>query len=382
MNALVKNQGPDKRTGKKTILFICPSLEAGGAERLLIDLIRHIDRSRFNLHLAVFRFRGRFKAGLPGDVPVSDLRKRSRLDFPKLVRRLAFSVLPEVRPDAVISFMWYANIVSVLARQISPFKPRLIVSEHTSTSLDPKHRRFWSRILMRSLYRRADGIVAVTEGLKRELTARHHLPADLIKVINNCVNIAAIRKSTRKRIREKAFTKKNGPIIVACGRLTPEKNFPLLIRAFASLPKGLGARLYIIGAGDEEQNLRRLIRGHHLGAKAVLLGFRENPYQYMAAADVLALSSHYEGFGNVIVEAMACGTAVVAVDCPFGPREIIEEGVSGLLVPPGDEEKLARALTRVLTDDRLRLRLERGGLKNAERFDVTHIVREYEKLLF
>lgn len=380
VNDVGKEQGPEKQTGRRKILFVCPSLATGGAEKLLLDLVSHIDRSRFSVSLALFQNRGEWKTRLPRDVALFHLHKKNRFDFIKLIVLLAFSVFPSLRPDTVISFLWYANVVTLLARLITPYSCQCIISEHTSTALAPSYQHRLVKRLFSFLYLKADRIVTVTNGLQREIAARYHVPAPSISVIHNCVDLSAIREHARSPISDWPPAVRKGPVILGCGRLNDVKDFPFLIRAFSLLPGQLNARLYIIGEGEERRPLEKLVRFLNLEKRVFFLGYRKNPYTYMGSADVFALTSRYEGFGTVIVEAMACGTAVVAMDCPFGPREIITDGVNGLLVPRRDQKLFAQSIERVLDDRLLRERLERGGLVRAAQFDVSVIVRRYERL--
>jgi glycosyltransferase involved in cell wall biosynthesis len=168
--------------------------------------------------------------------------------------------------------------------------------------------------------------------------------------------------------------------VVACGRLKALKGFSTLIDALAVVRERVPAHLWIVGEGEQRASLERKIARLGLGGCVRLLGFRPNPYRYMAAADVFALSSRFEGFGNVIVEAMACGAPVVSADCPYGPREIIEDGVNGILVEPASAASLARGILRVLEDKELKRRLASNGFERARDFEADSIAREYGEL--
>jgi glycosyltransferase involved in cell wall biosynthesis len=166
---------------------------------------------------------------------------------------------------------------------------------------------------------------------------------------------------------------------VSAGRLAEAKNYPLLIDALARLRARVPARLFILGAGELESELRALVRSRHLDDAVVFGGFQRNPWKYMARADVFVLTSHYEGFGNVLVEAMACGTPVIATSSP-GTREIITDGVDGLLVDRHDAGEVAAAIERVLSDSPLRARLAAAGQERAKQFALPAIVATYNQL--
>jgi glycosyltransferase involved in cell wall biosynthesis len=173
---------------------------------------------------------------------------------------------------------------------------------------------------------------------------------------------------------------RDGPVVVACGRLTGQKGYGDLLEAFRRLRERGPATLWVLGEGHLRAELEARAERLRISGSVHFLGFRDNPHAYVRAADVFALSSLWEGFGNVIVEAMAVGTPVVCTDCPYGPAEIIRDGTSGLLVPPGDPEAMARALARVLEEPALRGRLRAGGLRRARDFTAEIAAERYGAL--
>jgi len=168
-------------------------------------------------------------------------------------------------------------------------------------------------------------------------------------------------------------------VIVAAGRLAEAKNYPLLIDALALLRGVVPATLFILGQGDEERAIRTRVASRGLDGAVVLCGFQKNPWKVIARADVFALTSHYEGFGNVLVEAMACGVPVVATGSA-GTRDIVRDGVDGLLVNEHEPAAVAAALERVLADDVLRRRLAAAAEIGAERFALPAIAAEYGRV--
>ena len=170
------------------------------------------------------------------------------------------------------------------------------------------------------------------------------------------------------------------PVILGAGRLTEQKDFPTLIRAFALVRKKHPARLMILGEGEERSKLETLVQELGLEKEVSLPGFVDNPYKYMKRAAVFVLSSRWEGFPNVLVEAMALGTPVVSTDCPNGPAEILENGKWGELVPVGETQSLASAVLRTL--DRVDVVRVKGAAERADQFRVESIIREYFCALF
>jgi glycosyltransferase involved in cell wall biosynthesis len=196
-----------------------------------------------------------------------------------------------------------------------------------------------------------------------------------IDAIYNPVSISEIQRLSQEGVDHPAF-KSNSEVIVSAGRFTEQKDMPTLIRAFERLNQERDVQLVLLGKGEEEPQLRQLIQNFEIENKVYLPGFVDNPFSYMNAADVFALSSKSEGFGNVLVEAMACGTPVVATNCPGGPSEILDDGEYGILVPVSDNEALAAGIKKMLTepiDDR-KLHQRAGD------FRYDRIVDQYESV--
>jgi glycosyltransferase involved in cell wall biosynthesis len=232
---------------------------------------------------------------------------------------------------------------------------------------------------IRRLYRRADQIVALSQGVADDLVRLDPALTSRTVVIHNaCVDERVRAASARPVARDGVPAGRK--LIVACGRLHRQKGFEHLLRAMAELRGRVPSHLWILGEGPERAALEGLARTLGIERDVTFLGFREDPYRFMAAGDVFVLSSLYEGFGNVVVEAMACGLPVVSTDCPHGPSEIITEGVNGLLVPPTDPAALAQALERVLRDDALRARLAEGSRQRARDFEAEAIAARYAEV--
>jgi len=229
---------------------------------------------------------------------------------------------------------------------------------------------------VRTAYRRADRVVAISDGVGHALTDRFHLDASHVITIPNAVDLVTVRA----RAGEAVAHLPDGPFIVAAGRLTRQKGFDVLIRAFAEKLSGRRLTLVILGEGPERAPLERLVRALGLDGRVQLPGFAANPWSYFARAAAFVCASRWEGFGNVIIEAMACGTPVVATDCDFGPREIVRHGESGLLVPVDDEDALGEALASLVAQPALATRLADAGRRRAEDFDVAAMARAYERL--
>ncbi|MGA2192992.1 MAG: glycosyltransferase [Nitrospirota bacterium] len=363
----------------KKILFVIPSFVGGGAEQVLLGILKCLDRGRYEPVVAVFSRENNFGA-FPEDIRTVLIEKRSRWDFLRIIKGLA-NIIYEEMPSLVYSDMTYTNIVSVLAVMLSHGKARLCISEHNNFSLDVKGQGFRAlkKFLVRRLYPRADVIHFISKGVKQDFTENYGVPAGKSVIINNPVDIARINRFVSEETEEPWF-REDTPVIAACGRLTEQKNYPLLLRAFKMVLKKTEARLIILGQGELENTLRAYVSELGISAGVKFLGFKTNPYKYMGRARALALSSSWEGFGNVLLEAMACGTPVISTRCPYGPEEIITDNINGLLVPVGDEEAMADAILRLLTDEALRSKLAEAGKNRAGEFKTEHILEEYYKI--
>ena len=367
---------------RKKILFVMISLGGGGAERVSLNILKYINREKFIPSLVLFEKKGVYLDQIPEDVAVYDLKKRSRFDFFKLIFRLAYRIYPKVKPDIVVSFLSYANFISIFSRVFSfSIKPSIVVSEHSSTSISLRLNRLKriNMLLLKNIYPLTDKIIVVSKGIKKDLIQNFNISDKKIKLIYNAINLPEIEKLSKESVTTELFND-DIPIVIACGRLTYEKNFPLLLNSFSKVLKKHNAKLLILGEGEEKGKLVKLSCILEIDDKVFFLGFQKNPFKYMAKSDVFVLSSIYEGFGNVIVEAMACGIPVISTDCPSGPGEIITDGVNGFLVPVGDILAMSDVILKLLKDEKLRKDIAAAGKIRAGDFLVEKMVSEYESV--
>jgi glycosyltransferase involved in cell wall biosynthesis len=229
---------------------------------------------------------------------------------------------------------------------------------------------------VRLWYGRADAVVAVSKGVADELAALGEVPREKVHVIHNPIDSGRIIRQAEAQPEHPWFQPGQPPVLLAAGRLHPQKDYPTLLRAFASLRKARKLRLAILGEGRERPRLEQLIGDLGIGEDVRLLGFQQNPFAFMARAAVFVLSSAWEGLGNVLIEALACGCPVVSTDCPHGPSEILEKGRYGALVPVGDPQELAHAIVAALE----RPADARAGVERARAFDIQNIAEQYVQL--
>lgn len=257
--------------------------------------------------------------------------------------------LDEARPDVLLATSMPANLTVLAAARRSRHRPRTVITLnlHTSTRLAALGAA--GRLLspfVKAAYRQADAIVAISKGVAADARAFLAPAAPPVFTVYNPIDAGTVR-GLAARPPEIPLPARR-PLVVACGKLAPQKDFGTLLRAFARLRRKMPASLVILGEGPERRRLERLVRRLGLAADVRLPGFVDNPFAVFARADLFVHSSRFEGLGNVLLEALACGCRIVAADCPSGPRELLADGRYGALVPPGDPEQLADAMAAAL----------------------------------
>ena len=367
------------RDKKVRILFVINSLAGGGAERVLSYILKGLNRNKFEISLITFLEKKDYV--IPTDVEHYSFSKKNYFDLFRIILELA-KVFRSGKYDLIVSFLTYTNIFVIISWFLAGGKIPLIISERCNPKDNLKNQKFATiKIkLVSFLYPLSDVIVVVSQGVKKNLISKFKILSEKIKVIYNPLDLKKIDTLKKEEVVHVCF-EESIPIIVACGRLTAQKNFSLLIKALKKLiDKKIKAKLVILGRGEEKGKLEKLVNNMNLENEVAFLGFQKNPYKYMSKATIFVLSSSWEGFPNVLLEAMACGVPVISTNCPYGPSEIIEHGKNGFLVPVDDEKKLANAMEKLLKDAKLREAFSREGRKFVEsQFRLERIIKEWEK---
>jgi glycosyltransferase involved in cell wall biosynthesis len=338
------------------VALFLSSLPRGAIQRVAINLACELGRRGRRVDLVAARLDGTVPDALPAGVRVVGLdalstrvpwvRAKRRRWLPASAPDLA-SYLRRERPRAVIACGNYANLAALAARRLAGIDLPVVLSEHNPISLtcrNPRRRRLFLPALVKTFYPRGDAIVAVSEGVADDLAAFVPLPRARIDAIHNPVLTPELAARADAALDDPWLRPGEPPVVLAVGRLAVQKDFATLLRAFARVRAVRPARLLILGEGDRRAELERVAGELGVAADVRLPGFVENPLAYMRRAAVFALSSIYEGFGNVVVEALACGCPVVSTDCPGGPAEILGHGRFGRLVRVGDAAALGDAL--------------------------------------
>jgi glycosyltransferase involved in cell wall biosynthesis len=365
----------------KKIFFVIPSLAGGGAEKVISIILNHLDRQKFLPYLILFEKKGEFLDNVPSDVKIYNLKKKNRYSFLKLVFRLAGFINKE-KPDIVVSFLEYANIVSLLAEKLVKNKNiKWIISERNLPSAEFSNMRLAKiKILLhRILDKTADLVIVNSSQTKEELVNKFCVPSEKIVVIFNPVEIEKIYMLSKERIPNN-LKKDNGEIIlISVGRLSKQKGYQFLLKAFAEVVKNFKCKLIILGEGEERTEIERLIKELKIENYVILKGFVQNPYPYIANSDIFVLSSLWEGLPNALIEAMVLSKPVIATRCNKVIEEIIEDSKNGLLVPPGDVESLKNAIIKLIREKELRIKFSEANKKLSYIFDYKFVVKKYEE---
>ena len=365
---------------RKRALFLINSLTGGGAERVMVTLLHHSgpERQEFDITLGVLDSEA-------AAYPVPDWVDVRQFDCRFSLARSIMAVRrlhAELQPDISLAFLNRASWATALAAR-TPF----VVSAraHTSHQFKKGMRGAVSRAMVRSLFPRAANIIAVSDGVARDLSEQFGVPTSKLVSIPNPVDVEAIQAKSR----EAATMKIDGPFIMSAGRLVKVKNFALLIRAFAAA--GGNGKLVIAGEGEERGALDQLARELGVGDRVILPGFVANPYPLMAAADVFVLSSDSEGYPNALVEGMAAGRPVISTNCESGPSQILADApphtISGLtyaehgvLTPVDNVDAMAEAI-RAFADPAKREEYAAKAVKRAASFNAAAIKDRYWNVL-
>jgi len=334
--------------GKRKVLFVVHSLQGGGAERVIVQLANNLDRRRYIPLLALGEVEGPYLKDLEDDVVLYHLgARRARTAMPSVLK--AIWVL---QPEVVVSTAGL-NFAVALASPLFPLGTRVVLREANSASAflqevarRSRVRAWFYRTVYRWLYSLVDLVVCQSDFMLKDIAAITGLPPSKLVRIHNPVDLERI--ATLAGQDDPCYVGK-GPHLVTAGRCSSQKGYDILLQAFA-LVRNVHqcASLTILGEGEERHGLERMAARLGLAGAVRFLGFQSNPYPYIKRADLFVSSSRYEGSANAILEAMACGTPVVATDCPSSNREVIEEGVTGWLAQVEDPQSLAATISKAI----------------------------------
>jgi len=361
----------DKNRSKHKILFILPSLRGGGAERVVLNIIRGLNQDKFEIELVALDGEGEYLDLIPENIKFFNLKKkRTRYSIFRIVK-----VINSEKPKIILSSAGQVAILLYFARKLLRYKP--IIVNRSSTFQSQVKANKVIKMLFHLAFRNSDYVIVTTEGMKNDLVENYNVRKDKIRVMYNPIDLENIESLKKGLIEDKYFSER--PVILGCGRLVEEKGFSHSIKAFSTVVKRYPkAKLLILGQGSKKGELEKLAMNLGIRDKVIFLNFRKNPFKYMANADVFVLSSLREGLPNVLLEAMACGTPVVSANCKSGPSEILENDKYGILVPVADSEALANGILKLLGDHNLRMQYSKKALEKVKEFDSKKIAKVYE----
>jgi glycosyltransferase involved in cell wall biosynthesis len=400
----------------RRIAVLMPDLNGGGVQKMTLALAAALSDHGHEVDLVVYQPSGVLEPMVPPQLtvrhltPGSMLRGRllplkadpgalpylllpvllTRKPAPTLVYLDALAAyLRERRPDALLAAAPHQNLEAIWARRLAGVPTRVLISERTAPSqvlpLSPRWRRRFLPPLMLRAYPQADVIVSVSQRLGDDLAEVTGIPRERITAIYNPVVGPEIETLAAEPVDHPWFVPGEPPVILGMGRLSEQKDFPTLVRAFARVRARRRVRLVIFGAARDSAKtehrrgeIKALARQLGVGEDVDAPGFTPNPFAYMARAALFVLSSRYEGLPGVLIQALASGCPVVSTDCPSGPMEILDNGRWGPLVPVGDDAAIAAAIEQVLDDP-----LPAAALKaRAQEYSVDRAVQRYLEVLF
>lgn len=370
-------------TSKNTIrlLLVGNTLENGGAERAQLNLIRHLDRERFNIQLFYLHNQGVLHSKIPLNVHTEfGLTGRNNLKINGF--RVFFKLLALTqRCDVVFALQdGTPTYLSILAGSI--LRRPVIGWMQTAWSHNLKVIDSWHKYCSKLLYPLADQFIAVSNGAAEDLRRLSPRLAHKVACIPNPVSLAEMHELANGPLPEwtgAVFAKRT---VMSLGRIIPSKGFDRLLKAFHRLiQQGWDLHLLILGEGPERKFLQNLAYDLRIQDRVFTPGYVENIYPFFKRASVFVLSSFYEGLPTVLIEALALGLPAVSTNCPAGPEEILDHGQAGLLVEPGNEQALAEGIAAILADAGLADRLRASGTKCAQRYESSAVTHQFEDLL-
>jgi glycosyltransferase involved in cell wall biosynthesis len=358
------------------VALVMPNFFGGGAERMMVRMARGLSELGHTVEIVVLADSGPFRKELGPKVAIIDLKSvHMRRSLGPLVRYLRSR-----RPATVLVTLEHAISAVLVARALSGVPVRVVarVATHLSARQPEGLLGQVSSLAGRLLLRQADAVIAVSRGVADDVVVWAKVPAEKVFPVYSPLVEDELNWLAGQDV-EHPFMRGGGePVLLAVGRLVKAKDYPTMLRALLLLRTKRPVRLVILGEGPERQQLEQFVGDHDLKNVVSLPGFVENPFAYMRQASVFALSSVREGLPGALVQAMACGCPVVSTDCPSGPREILDGGRLGELVPVGDASALAEAIERALDRPRDPEVLRR----RAKEFSVSRAVARYEEILW
>jgi glycosyltransferase involved in cell wall biosynthesis len=363
----------------------------GGSERQILNLLARLDRSRFEPLLYLVYRMGELLPEVPSDVPIIafwDHHRYPRWNYPGRIHRMQVrhlhQVLRQQRIDVVYDRALLTTLVTGPAtrRAAVPRLSTIVSDPHRDLEASGGRFKVWKRRMLRKAYQQAQRVITVSEDLRQRAIAYYQLDPQRTITINNPIDIERADRCASREPIELAADRFH---VICAGRLQYEKGYAFLLQAVDELVHRRGRKtvqVHLLGQGPQENELKRFVEERGLGEHVIFEGFQQNPFRFYRAAHLVCLPSVYEGMPNVLLEALACGTPVLATDCPCGPRELLDDGRYGRLVPPADAQALADALEDALTHyEPWQTQVSSARAWLIQHYSLNHAVRSIETLL-
>ena len=370
------------------VAMLMTNLDDLGVQRVVINLYNHFDKTKIEPTLILWKKEGKFASFLVEGASV--IETDHGLMRPRLLFRLVryFWIIRTIKPDLVLSFVPVTNVSYALIKLLLPRKIGFITCEHAfiSRAFSTGEYRGAFRLLYSALFRPtynflSDRLVMLATVGKKDAVDNWGVDERNIRVIYNPQDIPDLRRRSVEPLDDPWFNSANGPILIAAGRLTKQKGFDSLIRAFAILNQRAPCKLAILGRGELEQSLKDLASALGVYEHIRFLGFQNNPLKYIKNSTIFVLSSIWEAMPMIVAEAMAIGTPIVSFDCPSGPFEMLEGGECGFLVEDQNIEALALTLLDVLNNPEKAIHKAEKAMVKVEQYSVTRIANKYQELI-
>lgn len=351
-------------------------LTHGGVQRIMVHIANYFANNGYETTLLLGEAKGPYLSLLDPKVEVLSINSTNRF----LLLKYLISVLRFKNPHILFTGVPSFNIMAIIAKYIAGVKTKVVISERSNTFKEfARSTNFFYRLsflLIPILYRFSDAIVAVSLGVAKDLSRFSFISENRINTIYNPAFNKEIQIEAKKSVEESWLNDKACPVIIGVGRLSAQKDFGMLIDAFYGIYKERQLKLIIVGDGPMHNSLQKKIDEYDLNDSIKLAGFQKNPISWISKSDVFVLSSQWEGFGNILVEALAAGTTIVSTDCKSGPSEILKDGQLGYLVPVSDAEALSKKIIYALDNPFPKDLL----VEAAQEFDENIIMKKYEQL--
>jgi glycosyltransferase involved in cell wall biosynthesis len=381
------------------VMLLLSSLHGGGAERVAVHLLNRCDPDLVDMRMGLLRKSGPFLHGADASrIDASPIGQDwlafegCNSSFYRPNRLLAGAVLAPAnvsnmirahRPHVVMSFLKGMSVLTYFVlKGLGEARPRWIAREGNNTDavIDDEMANLTGRAVIKSLtrrcYRAADCFLANSHEMARGLQNALALDPTRMRVIHNPIDLAEVQR----RAAEPLSRAQSRPFIVTAGRLEHQKGHDLLLKAYAASKAARELDLVILGRGSLEARLKRQAAELGVADKVKFPGFTSNPWAWFSRARLFVLPSRWEGFPSVVAEALACGAPTLVTACDFGPREVVEHGESGWVVPPEDAAALTAAMDMLLATPDLTARFRHLGKARAKRFDIAKMVEAYTSL--